>query len=136
MEQFAEARTAYVTALEIYREIGAPLGEASALMNLGNVHFRERKFKDALDMYERTLSIHKEIGNALGQANALTNLGSLFSKTDRHQEAVECAHEARSLYEKVGARTQGMKSVETLIKRLERDGGAGDEVSADDDSGA
>jgi tetratricopeptide (TPR) repeat protein len=88
-------------------------------MNLGNVRFKQGKLKGALDMYERTLTIHQEIGNSLGQANALTNLGSLQSKMGNYSDALEAAHQARSLYGKVGARTEGFKSVETLIKRLE-----------------
>ena len=36
-----------------------------------------------------------------------------------YSDALEAAHQARALYGKVGARTEGLKSVETLIKRLE-----------------
>ena len=107
----------------LHRELKDPLGEATALVNMGNVQFREGRPEDALGLYDKALTTHKRIGNPLGQANVLTNIGSVLSKQGKSQEALQVLEQARIIYLDVGAKTKGLAAVDQLIGRLRRRSG-------------
>jgi tetratricopeptide (TPR) repeat protein len=72
---FSEATDAHTRALEIFRQLGNHLGEATALTNLGRMRYFTGDFPGAEDAHTRALEIFRRIGNRLGEATALNDLG-------------------------------------------------------------
>ncbi len=102
------------------KESGDLLGEASAKVNVGNVHFKQGNVAAALLDYEEALEVHTRAGNILGQARTLSNMGSALSRLRRIEEAIEALESARILYERTGARGRMVDIVDRLIERLKR----------------
>jgi len=72
---WAEATIRHATAVRSARHIGDRPGQATALINLGNVR-RLAGFPGAARDLEEALDICRDLGDRLGQAWALTNLGN------------------------------------------------------------
>jgi tetratricopeptide (TPR) repeat protein len=69
----------YETAIAIYREVGARLGEANTLQAIGDVlQFLDQRTA-ALERYETAIAIYREVGARLGEANTLQAIGDLQS---------------------------------------------------------
>ena len=73
-------------ALEIARETGNLLGEASQLGNLGLCYSDLGDVRKAIEHHEQALEIARETGNALGEASELDNLGLCYHCTRQNSE--------------------------------------------------
>ena len=113
------ALKAYARAGKLHGEAGDALGEASAMVNMGNVHFRQGELDAALEHYDQAFKIHEQADNIMGQARALTNIGSLLSRQGQLTAALETLHRARDFYLEVGDDSRGLDAVDKLIARLE-----------------
>ena len=75
-------------ALELFREAGHRLGEASALDQLGVVRLRQGCYDRALSDFTEALAIHQSIGRPRGIALMNLNIGQTLAASGRHDEAV------------------------------------------------
>jgi tetratricopeptide (TPR) repeat protein len=70
-KEMEAARASYAQALELYRAVGARLGEANVLRAMGDV----QQFRDdrdaALQTYAQALELYRAVGDRLGEANVL-----------------------------------------------------------------
>jgi CHAT domain-containing protein/Tfp pilus assembly protein PilF len=103
---FALAKAAYETALELVREIGDRRGEARALGNLGVVYGSLGDYAKARDYHERHLELARALGDRAGEARALGNLGVVYGSLgdyakarDYHERHLELA---RALGDRAG----------------------------------
>ena len=97
-----DAETLTRRALDIFRRLGDPRGEALALMRLATVATRRGDFDGARKMYVRALQLRRSLGDAWGTASALNNLGYDAALQGRFDEARPYLEECRVLFEKVG----------------------------------
>jgi tetratricopeptide (TPR) repeat protein len=75
-------------ALELFREAGHRLGEASALDQLGVARLRRGSYNGALSDFTEALAIHQSIGRPRGIALMNLNIGQTLAASGRHDEAV------------------------------------------------
>ena len=114
-----DALSDYSKALLLSSNIGDPLGEASAKVNVGNVRFRQGDHELALDNYQSALSVHESLENILGQARTHTNIGSVLVRLGKRDDALESLYRARGLYVSIKAQGRLVDTVEQVISQIE-----------------
>jgi tetratricopeptide (TPR) repeat protein len=92
-----EARTAA-------RQLGSPLAEASALHDLGIVHYLAERSDDAESVLQQALDIYRACGSRLGEANVLVQLGSVYRVTGDLQEADTVLRQSLEIYQGIDDR--------------------------------
>jgi tetratricopeptide (TPR) repeat protein len=116
-------------ALDINREIGYRLGEASQLGNLGNVYFQRGELEKAEDHHKQALEIHRDIGDRLGEARDLGNLGIVYGQRGRPgdlDKAEEHFKEALTIDREIGDRLGEAHDLGNLGNVYGLRGGPGD----------
>jgi len=81
-------------ALRIYREVGDPGGEASALTGLGRSYHLIGDYGEAADLAEQALRLFRATGSDAHVAKVLTALGDTRLATGDRAGASACFHEA------------------------------------------
>jgi hypothetical protein len=89
--------------LRLYRQIGAILGEAAALNNIGRARCLMEEYASAISAHTEALERYLELDDRLGQAIALKNLSIAQHAIGDHAAA---ANESRAftLYQELHAR--------------------------------
>ena len=118
-DKLEDALNDYAEASLLSVEIGDPLGEASARVNIGNVRFRQGDHESALEDYQSALSVHESLENVLGQARTRTNIGSVLVRLGNTEEALESLLRARELYASIKAQGRLVDTVEQVISQIE-----------------
>lgn len=86
-----KAITYFQQALEVYRDLkskgdrGGMVGEASMLLNIGNVHKTLGSYAESLNYLEQSLKLQTELRYRPGQANALRSIGNLYVLRGEYQ---------------------------------------------------
>ncbi|MEU0929528.1 ATP-binding protein [Streptomyces malaysiensis] len=93
-----QAITLHHTAAETAHHTNAPLGEATALRELGRVLDLTGDFARAVELAEKALELYRALDNRLGEAHALQDLGRVRQVTGDLAGAVELAEKALELY--------------------------------------
>ena len=75
--------------LEIAREAGDRVIEATVYCNLGNAYNSLGDFQKAIEYHERDLKISKEVGDRAGEGIAYCNLGIAYDSLGDFQKAIE-----------------------------------------------
>ena len=99
---YAEALTRHATALRATQHLGDRLGQANALIDLGDIQLVGGDFPGAAQALEEALGIYRDLGNRLGQANALNNLGDMWRLANDYPGAAEALEEALGIYRDLG----------------------------------
>ncbi len=102
---WAEGIGRHDTAVAAARHLGDRLGEANALIDLGDLRRRTGDFPGAAREWEEALGIYQDLGDRVGQANALFHLGFVrdLMGEDR-REAAGVLDEALGIYRDLGDR--------------------------------
>jgi class 3 adenylate cyclase/tetratricopeptide (TPR) repeat protein len=118
---WAEATTRHATAVRSARHLGDRPGQATALINLGNVR-RLAGYPGAARDLEEALDICRDLGDRLGQAWALTNLGNVRLTGD-HPGAARVLQEALGISRDLGDRLGQATALTSLgiVQRLTGD---------------
>ncbi|MBI4789528.1 MAG: tetratricopeptide repeat protein [Chloroflexi bacterium] len=86
VQQFRDERDAalksYAQALELFRSVGARLGEANVLQAIGDVQQFRKENDAALQSYAQALTLFRSVGDRLGEANVLASEGKLYLISD------------------------------------------------------
>ena len=101
---FAEARTRHVAAVHAARHLGDQLGQAHALLCLGDARRLTGDYPEAARDLEQALALHHDLGDRLGQAGALTILGIVRQRTGDTPGAVRDLEQALAFYRDLGDR--------------------------------
>jgi hypothetical protein len=96
-----QARELFGQALPIYQRVGAVLGEANCLSNLGEVEFRESNNDRARELFGQALPLYQRVGAVLGEANCLRNLGQVEFRESNNDRARGLFGQALPLYERI-----------------------------------
>jgi tetratricopeptide (TPR) repeat protein/transcriptional regulator with XRE-family HTH domain len=119
---FADAITRYTAAVQAAQRIGDRLGQAIALINLGNAQRLAGDYPGAVQAHEQALGIYRDLGSRLGQANALTGLGNVRRAMSDCLAAVEVLEQALGIYRDLGdQRGQAVALNELGVTRLHTD---------------
>jgi tetratricopeptide (TPR) repeat protein len=99
-----QAETAYRRALELARERGDAVGEASGYVNLGLVAHAQGRLDVAKANYERGLDLSRTCGDPDTESNAVGNYGTYLSHVGRYAEAIEHLELYREMGIRMGSR--------------------------------
>jgi tetratricopeptide (TPR) repeat protein len=103
-QRFYESKAAlarYETAIAIYREVGARLGEANTLQAIGDVlQFLDQR-QDALQRYETAIAIYREVGARLGEANVCDALALACVAQQDHESALRFHQQALHIFQSI-----------------------------------
>lgn len=95
-----EAQTHYARALELFRALEDPVGEAQALNCLGAAAMDRADWDEAQALLERALELRRESGDTQGLAMTLFNLGAVWDSLGDKNRSRQLVSEARREYEK------------------------------------
>ncbi|WP_437617082.1 tetratricopeptide repeat protein [Sorangium sp. So ce834] len=115
------ARTAYDSALPIYREIRDRLGEANCQKSLGDLLMRVADLEGARTAYDSALPIYREIRDRLGEANCQKSLGDLLMRVADLEGARTAYDSALPIYREIRDRlgeANCQKSLGDLLMRV------------------
>jgi tetratricopeptide (TPR) repeat protein len=120
--QFQEAFQSWQQALAIYRDdrvkAGNPsisrTGEATALMNLGELYRRLNNSQQAIEYHQQALPIFQELADRQGEAYALGNLGVAYYQLKQYQKSIEYSEQALPIYREVRDRQGEAKALLNL----------------------
>jgi tetratricopeptide (TPR) repeat protein len=86
---YADAHALYQLALRVARSSGHRAGELDALICLGQVYRRQRRYGLALDHLESALEFAQQIGDRAGTQAALRGLGQIHWTQGRYDDAYD-----------------------------------------------
>jgi signal transduction histidine kinase len=89
-------------AISIYRRENNKLGEAKALINLGNTLENLDSTKRAMDILNQAMSIAEEIKNKRLLATGYSLMGTKLTNQHQYRKALEYLYKARSFNEEMG----------------------------------
>jgi diguanylate cyclase (GGDEF)-like protein len=93
---FEEARTLFLQARTLFRDIGDPSMEARELNSIGNLDGRTGRFSDAVAMHGDALAMSRKAGDKAETARSLRMLGVLYRNLDDEELASRYLLEALS----------------------------------------
>lgn len=94
--------TCYEEVLADFTAAGDPHGQATCLLNMGNIHLDELKQpENAAAYYRRSQELYRELGNRWGLENCLMNLGITISQQGDQQSAIQHYREALQLAQEI-----------------------------------
>jgi len=112
--QFREALQSWEKALQIYREIKNPKGEAASLNNLGTAYGFLGKYQKAIEYQQQSLVITREIKDRQGEVDALGNLGIAYGSLGQYQKAIEYQQETLAIAREIKDRRGEANSLGNL----------------------
>jgi tetratricopeptide (TPR) repeat protein len=89
--------------LQLFRAVGARLGEANVLKAIGDVQNFRKEMDAALASYADALQLFRAVGARLGEANVLASQGKLYVVTDPDR-ANGLLDQAIAIYRQIGSR--------------------------------
>jgi len=123
------ALASYAAALELFRAVGARLGEANALAAIGDVQSFRKEMEAALASYAAALELFRAVGARLGEANTLRAIGDVQRFRDEYDAALASYAAALGLYRAVGDRL-GEANTLASMSRLALQQGRDEEARA------
>jgi tetratricopeptide (TPR) repeat protein/transcriptional regulator with XRE-family HTH domain len=111
---FADAQTVHNCAREAASRLGDHAAEATALINLGSVRFRQGYHRQAASHFEHALEMHRKTGDPLGRIRALNNLGLANLELGNHTLAGQYFEESFSLSDAAGERVSRARALDHL----------------------
>jgi tetratricopeptide (TPR) repeat protein len=112
-------------ALELFREAGHLLGEASALDDLGVIQLRRACYDGAISDFTAALAIHQAIGRPRGIALMNLNIGQALAAAGRQDRAIGYLRTAGQQFAAIGESYQRARALTTLGGVLIGSGRAG-----------
>ena len=119
---YPDALTIHTHALRAARDAGDQAGKAHALTNLGLIHFRQSRYKQAAEHYQQALDLCREIGDRDGEARALVNLGAVYLRRGDYPQATELHQQALALCREIGYRDGEAHALDNLGLVYQRQG--------------
>jgi len=105
--EYGAASASLQQALELYRELGSPLGEADVLNSLGELLSRTTRTHGARGHHTRALAIARDVGAPLVEALALEGIGDSHLQDGNPRIAASYLHQALTIYQRIEAPDAG-----------------------------
>lgn len=109
-------------ALELFRSLGHPVGQAKSLNNLGYLHAIEGAYAEALAECAESVELWQRLGDRGAAAPALDSLGYAHHRLGQFDQAVAYYQEALARHQEAGHRLY-QASVWTHLGDVHRDAG-------------
>jgi tetratricopeptide (TPR) repeat protein/transcriptional regulator with XRE-family HTH domain len=119
---YPEAITIHTHARVTAQRTGDRAAEATALNDLGVVHYRQSRYQQAAGYFRQTLALFRPGGDLIAQARALGNLGIIHHHLGRYREAVDLHRQALAIFRQTGDPVGEMNSLVNLGISEERQG--------------
>ncbi|MBO0802452.1 MAG: tetratricopeptide repeat protein [Nocardiopsaceae bacterium] len=113
-------------ALELFRDVGHQLGEASALDQLGVVQLRNGRHNEAISDFTKALDIHQTLGRPRGIALMNLNIGQALDASGRQDQAAGYLRTAAGQFESIGEPYHRARALTALGTALIGSGRTGD----------
>ncbi len=99
---YADATAVHSHARTAATHARSPAAEATALTDLGNVHWRQGRHEEAAGCFRLAITLSRQIADQACEARALTSLGLVDLRQGRHQQAAGHFRQALALCRLVG----------------------------------
>jgi len=100
---YTAAAASHQQALELNRDLGLRLGEAEALISLGELATRTSVTRQARERHAQALAIARQIGVPLTEARALEGIGRSHLQDGNPAEAAAHLRQALTIYQRIGS---------------------------------
>ncbi|MEV6304065.1 BTAD domain-containing putative transcriptional regulator [Actinoplanes sp. NPDC051861] len=98
----AEAATVTASAVAAARAVEDREAQARALSNLGRLHRRQGRLREAVETYRKALHLYAETGDSAAEAQVLRNLGSVDWRLGDYRQAADHYRRAGKSYGSLG----------------------------------
>jgi CHAT domain-containing protein/tetratricopeptide (TPR) repeat protein len=102
---YPEALARFRLAQSIAEQIGDKAGIASALNNLGTVHYLQGNYALALEHLQKSLAMSEAIGDKAGIASTLRGIGNVHLRQGNYAQALEHYEKSLAMSEALGDKT-------------------------------
>jgi len=102
---YPEALARFRLAQSIAEQIGDKAGIASALNNLGTVHYLQSNYALALEHLQKSLAMSEAIGDKAGIASTLRGIGNVHTRQADYAQALEHYEKSLAMSEALGHKT-------------------------------
>jgi DNA-binding SARP family transcriptional activator/tetratricopeptide (TPR) repeat protein len=103
-DHLPEAITIFSYALGAARRTSDRTAEATALNDIGNVHWQQNRLQQAADHYQQALALFRAAGDRVGEARVLGNMGVAGTQLGRYEQAARHQQEAVGIFRDIGDR--------------------------------
>ena len=111
---YADAITVHGHASRAARLSGDSAAEATALINLGIISWRQGRYPEAIGYQRQAIAVATATGDRAAEAIALGNLGVVYERQGRYDEASDCQRQALALASETGDTTGEARAVANL----------------------
>jgi CHAT domain-containing protein/Tfp pilus assembly protein PilF len=105
VSQYRVALEKFLTALNIYKQIGDRSGEETTLNNIGVVYDSLGEYLKALEFHQQSLAIVKEIGYRPREGRSLNNIGLVYDHLGQYPKALEIYQQSLAIRKEIGDRS-------------------------------
>ena len=95
---YPDARTHLDLAIELYRRLDDPLGEANSRHNMATLLDKQGRYREALAQAQQALPLYRASGDHHGHASILNGLGWIHARLGNHEQALRSCQEALKQY--------------------------------------
>src|SRR5207302_11100362 len=120
----AEADAHLASALELFRALDDPAGEALARIRMCTLAWRQSRYDEAFLQAQRAHGLFRASGHRAGEAGALNNIGWLHFRLGDYEQGFSHCHEALAIFRVIGDR-RGEAKVLARLRRLDAGDPAG-----------
>lgn len=106
-----EAIRCDMEAVEAFKKMGIPTGEAIGYGNLADKLMRSGRYDEGLERCDQALELAHRIGDKETVADATNTIGLIRERQGRHEEAAAAALQAAELFHEVGAQQSAVDAL-------------------------
>jgi CHAT domain-containing protein/tetratricopeptide (TPR) repeat protein len=110
----SRAQTLLLAVLLVAEKLGDKKEAANAWMNLGIIHFVQRRFQQSLDAYQKGLVIEGELGRRSEQARLLTSIGLVHSALGKTEIALDHFQRGLAIHEELNEKSDAAQTLENI----------------------
>ena len=114
--QIEEAIRCDIEAIEAFKKIGIPTGEAIGYGNLADKLMRAGRYEEALERCDEALELARRIGDRETVADATNTIGLIEERRGSYEAAAEAALEAAEIFSEVGAEQSSGAALELAAR--------------------
>jgi signal transduction histidine kinase len=109
-------------ALQVYREVGDPLGETRALSDIGQIHLKQGDLDSAEQCLRKSMEIREKLGHRASLASNLFTLGEIHLARSDTDMALTTFHEMLSIAMEGGVKMRAYQAHEALARVFQASG--------------
>jgi tetratricopeptide (TPR) repeat protein len=98
----------------VAERLGEKKGASQAWMNIGIIHFEQKRHQQALDAYQKGFAIEEGLGRRAEQANYLSNIGLAQSALGKPRQAIEYLQRGLAFYEELNEKRDVSDTLENI----------------------